>query len=118
MRGFRERGAVNGRPIFMRKIHEKDGVIRLDRFILRAGKGFMPMPQRYWRRTERGFAASGGTTAVCIRVVAGNGRGISRHEVHLQRRKAVAGEMTKPRLDHHRVFRQDLGLMGRKGAIY
>ena len=39
-------------------------------------------------------------------------------KVNLQRWKAVAGEMTKPRLDHHRIFRQDLGLMGRKGAIY
>ena len=71
MRGFREGGAVSGRPIFMRKIHEKDGVIRLDRFILRAGKGFIPIPQRYWRGVERGFC--------CFEVVAGNGRGISRH---------------------------------------
>jgi hypothetical protein len=69
-----------GRSKWPSYIHEKDRVIRLDRFILRAEKGFMPMPQRYCEaRGEGVFAASGGTTAVCFEVVAVNGRGISRH---------------------------------------
>ena len=36
-----------GRSKWPPYIHEKDRVICLDRFILRPGKGFMPMPQRY-----------------------------------------------------------------------
>jgi hypothetical protein len=52
-----------GRSQWPSYIHEKDGVIRLDRFILRAGKG---------------LAATSGATAVCFGVVAGSGRGSSR----------------------------------------
>ena len=105
-----------GRSQWPSYIHEKDGVIRLDRFILRAGKGFMPMPQRYCEARGEGFllhrVAQPPYASRLLRELRETGVGF------LDTRLTFNGEMTKPRLDQHRVFRQDLGLMGRKGAIY